>query len=175
MKKKFAVCLTALMACALFGAEHTKAASVNMTAEATIESAVLSGSQDQSLNFGTIVAAGSAATVTIDASGGGGVLPAVTAGTASVSGGHNGRINVTTTLDANINITYPGSILITITGGGAQTMTINNIAANSTASPMAITTAGPNKIFVGGALQVGAGQVVGTYRNTLVPITFIYE
>ncbi|MCW7753903.1 DUF4402 domain-containing protein [Desulfobotulus sp. H1] len=179
MKKNYVVCILALVSCLSLWVKDSWAVAVTMTAEAEITAAVLAGTEDQSLNFGSIVTTG-ATSVTIDASGmvvTGGVLPSpvlpsAPAGT-SVSGGHNGRIDVTTTVGANISIVYPTSITITETGGA--TMTINDIAINSTASPLAATAAGPNKIFVGGVLGVSSGQTPGTYDNAAVTITINYQ
>lgn len=149
------------------------AVDISVNVAATIEAASLAGTADQALDFGTVISSGSSAAVTVDASGGA-ATPSVTTGTASVSGGNSGRISVTTTLAANVTIAYPSSVTITRTSGGSETMTVNNIAANSTASPLAATVAGPNQIHIGGVLAIGAAQAAASYAGTMT-VTINYE
>lgn len=139
-------------------------ASVTLDATATIEAAALTATQQNSLNFGTIIISDQESQIRINASAGAGT-PAVESGTASVSGGGSGLIHVTTNLDTNITIVYPANA--TITEGGGDTMTITSITANSTPSPLNVVTGTNNEIHVGGLLTVTVPATAGTYTGTM--------
>ncbi|MDY0361538.1 MAG: DUF4402 domain-containing protein [Desulforegulaceae bacterium] len=138
-------------------------ASVTLDATATIEAAALTATQQNSLNFGTIIISDQESTIRINASAGA-ATPSVESGTASVSGGGSGLIYVTTNIDSNVTIVYPASATI---ANAANQLTINNISANSTPSPLNAVTGTNNEIHVGGILTVPASQTAATYTGTM--------
>jgi hypothetical protein len=152
------------------------AATVNVPATATVTAATLTLTKVTDINFGSIVSSNAVSTVTLNASAGA-ATPAVTAGTASVSGGTSGLVSVGTNIAANVTLSFaitgadtgttPEAIGI---AGAATTMAVTNasITTNSTPSPLAVTVAGPNLIHIGGVLTVGANQAAGTYTGTCV-------
>jgi hypothetical protein len=152
------------------------AATVNVPATATVTAATLTLTKVTDINFGSIVSSTAVSTVTLDASAGA-ATPSITAGSASVSGGTSGLVTVGTNIDASVTISYAITGADTGTtaeaigiSGAATTMAITNVSItnNSTASPKAITVAGPNQIHIGGELTVGANQAAGTYTGTCV-------
>jgi hypothetical protein len=165
MKIKFNLFIISLFISLLLLPGILSAASVNLNATATIEAATLNASQSNGIDFGTIIISNQDSTVSIDASGGG-ATPAVTSGNASVTGGTSGLIDVTTNIDANVTITYPGTVIID-DGVPGNTMDISNITSNSTSSPLSITAGGTNEVHIGGDLAVTASQTSGTYTGTI--------
>lgn len=171
---KYTRTLLWILAIILLGNGPTLAAitaSDTIKASANIQEGSLGISGAVDLTFGTIVMSGGANSIVLDASSGATTTPTVT-GTASVTGAQSGRLDVTTTVDADISITYA---IVSKTAGtadkldtsGGQSIDIANISTNSTASPLAVTTGGPNEIHVGGAITIPSGQTAGIYEGTL--------
>lgn len=157
------------------------AETVTVPATATIVDSVLTLTKDTDLDMGSIIADSTGGcTITLDATAGA-TNPLVTAGDCSVSSGFSGQVTVGTNLDANVTISYavagdPSAVANELeTADAANTMafTAADITANSTATNLAITTAGPNVIHVGGVLTVGTAQVAGVYTGD-VTVTVIY-
>ena len=146
---------------------------VDVEASATVQDASLSLNAPSSLDFGTIIPGQAQSTVTVDASGG--AATPTSSGPASVSGGASGLVNVTTNIDANVTIDFVltgadtndtiGAIGVS---GTTDTMAVGDIGGKSTATPLAVTVAGPNQIHIGGVLTVGATQASGAYEGTIV-------
>ncbi|MDA8134415.1 MAG: DUF4402 domain-containing protein [Desulfobacteraceae bacterium] len=158
------------------------AATVNVPATATVTAATLTLTKVTDINFGSIVSSTAASTIRLNASTGA-ATPSVTAGSASVSGGTSGLVTVGTNINATVTISYAiesanttpiaEAIGVSGTAGTSMAITDASITTNSTASPKAITVAGPNQIHIGGELTVGANQAAGTYAGTCV-CTVIY-
>jgi len=156
----------------LAAAPLARAATVNVTATAVVQAATLTLTKVTDVDFGSIVASSQASNVTIDASAGAGT-PAVTSGNASVSGGTSGLVTVGTNINSNVTISFAitgadGTVQTLEDGTNDMSITNASITANSTATNLAVTVAGPNQIHIGGVLQVGANQAANTYTGTIV-------
>jgi len=163
-KKIFRRCIVLLAALLMSMPGSAVAADSTVTVNATIQQAALTVS-NATVNFGTIVSAG-ADTVIIDASAGGAVsVPGNAAITNITAAGSSGIINVTSTgFNAIVDITYPASIVIS--EGGGDTMTVDQIPAYSTPTPLTLDGSGSGTINVGGRLSIGGSQTAATYTNT---------
>lgn len=175
------LCAASIIIAILMVSTFGFAATVNVPATATVTAATLTLTQVTDLNFGNIISTAAVSTITIDATAGA-ATPAVTSGSASVSGGTSGLVTVGTNINANVTISFAITGADTGTtaqaigiSGAATTMAITNasISTHSTPSPLAVTVAGPNSIHIGGVLTVGASQAAGTYTGTCVA-TVIY-
>ncbi len=144
-----------------------------ITATAIIQAGTLTVTNQTNLSFGTITLGAGVNTVTINASAGA-AGPVVT-GTATVLGGASGLLEVSTTVNADVTLTYavagteagtPPDILDN--GVDANTLAVTGVAANSTASPYTITAVGsPFDINVGGIITIPNGQAAQTYTGTI--------
>ena len=167
----------------------SQAAAVDVTAQASITQPTLTVSATAPLDFGAIIPALTASTVTINASAGPVAAPSVL-GSALVTGGSSGSIDVVTNVDSNVSIncsavtsveTTNGTATskIGIFGGGnidtgtytrdAITLLPATVNTNSTATGL-LATAGPtgtNTINVGGVINVSNALATGTYSGTL--------
>ena len=118
------------------------------------------------LNFGSLVATGSAGTAVIDASTGartvtGGVFAA--GGTFGAAG-----FNVLLCTPAGPKrfvVTLPSSA-VTLTGSGGGTMTADTFTQNPTGTIASSTNPPPTPFTLGATLHVGANQTQGTYTGT---------
>jgi hypothetical protein len=87
--------------------------------------------------------------------GGGVTLPVVTLPVTAA------KFTVTGLAGSTYSITLPGTI--TLSDGASHTMTVGTFT--STPTPTGSLTGGSEDIFVGGTLNVAAGQTAGTYTN----------
>ena len=160
----------------LAGSAH--AASTTISATATIQSATITLSNVNALDFGTIVATGVCG-ILIDASSGAGVST-VNSGIATITvAGTSGRIDVDSPVSATVNITYAvasttGSVADTIDDGAGHSMTftaasIRTYSTGGGTNPgtLAMVAGVTNSIHVGGLLQVASAQTAGTYTGTI--------
>lgn len=109
------------------------------------------------LNFGDVVAdAASTGTVVVDTSG------TRTATTVTLGGGTPTAASFTVggQASATYTITLPGSL--SITDGGANSMTVNAFTSNPSGTG-ALDLTGAQTLAVGATLNVGVGQATGTY------------
>ncbi|HLP74823.1 MAG TPA: DUF4402 domain-containing protein [Bacteroidales bacterium] len=170
--KNFAKFLTILFA-GLFLATAAYGQSDVASASATIYSA-LTITNVNDLNFGVIIPSGTAGDVTIDAAG-------------AVTRTNNTAHPSSTTSTATFNVvgepskTYTIAINnppITLTGPGANTMTISAIVSSPAegAGTGTLSLAGTQTISVGGTLDVGANQAAGVYTNAnAITVTINYN
>ncbi|MDB5702560.1 MAG: hypothetical protein JWL66_2759 [Sphingomonadales bacterium] len=109
------------------------------------------------LDFGALIPSASAGTVVIDPTSGG----RTTTGGVSAAGGAPSAARFTGTGILNLAafITLPTSI--TLTNGGAGTMTVSNITTNG--GTTRLFTGAAIDVRVGGTLGVAANQAVGDY------------
>ncbi len=112
------------------------------------------------LNFGDLVAGGSAGTVVVSTTGTrtstGGVTLAV--GTVTQAG-----FTVVGEPNKTYTITVPASV--TLNGPGGNTMAVNGFVLNPT-SPATLPAGGSAPLNIGATLNVAANQVTGSYSNT---------
>lgn len=122
--------------------------------------------QTRVLNFGSVTEAG-AGTASVDN------LDAITVGGGVTSIGGTiqaGGYTLKAGVGVNVTVTAPAKATITETVGGVATMTVNAFTFDGAAGPLthlmvAATDAG---LRLGGTLNVGAGQLAGTYTGTVV-------
>jgi len=155
--------ITVFAATPAFGA--TRAANASAT---TLRPLSLVKTAD--LEFGSIIPAATAGTVSIDAvsnarSKTGGVVLATGAAPGAASFRAAGVVNVLAL------ITLPASITLT-RGGGTETMTVDTITTNGSTTRLFPGSATID-VNVGGRLNVGANQVAGSYSGTF-NLTVIY-
>jgi len=119
------------------------------------------------LGFGTIVATGSAGTVTVSPTGvrtaAGGVVLASGAGVAAASfiaSGPNWRA---------YSIVLPGSATLTT---GTKTMTVNTFKSNPTGGGV-LNGSGSATVTIGATLHIGVAQSTGSYAGTF-PVTLSF-
>lgn len=166
-----------------------QAVAVDVTAQTTITQPTLTVSTTAPLDFGAIIPALTPSTVTINASAGPVAAPTVL-GSAIVTGGSSGAIDVITNVDSNVSINCsdvssvisgPGTNdgLLAIFGGSNAApdgynddtiaLTAATVNTNSTATGL-LATAGPsgtNTVNVGGVINVSNALQTGTYSGTL--------
>jgi hypothetical protein len=152
------------------GIYKANAATDPLTIGAHITGAINIDCTTQNLEFGRIVASGVAGTVTVDAAG-----TAVDGGGATyVSGAAAGQC----LLQGNISTAYTVDYVVNdLTGPGAN-MTLtslesDNLNGDGPFSGLGTFTAnldvnGEDTLSIGGTLNVGAGQVTGSYTGTVV-------
>ena len=158
MKAALAASTVAALA---FGASAANAATASATAKATIlKQVTLTKTAD--LDFGTIVTAPTAGTVTISPAGAK-TCPAPLVCTGTVAAAAFGIVGTTGQVVA---ITVPASV--TLTSGS------NNMTAALTGSAATRTLTGTDAVTVGGALSVGASQADGVYAGTF-SVTVDYQ
>jgi hypothetical protein len=119
-------------------------------------------------SFGSIVASGTAGTVTVTpaslrSSAGGVVL-------GSGVGVHAATFQASGALEMSFSIVLPSSV--TLTSGGS-TMTMNAFTSNPSGSGT-IGIGGTTTVTVGATLNVGANQSTGSYTGSL-PVTVAYS
>ncbi len=168
----------------------SQAAAVDVTAQASVTQPTLTVAATAPLDFGAIIPALTPSTITINASGGPVAAPVVL-GSAVVTGGASGAIDVITNVDSNVSINCSAVYgvnsvpadddeIIAIFGGtdtstgtytrDAISLTKAIVNTNSTASGL-LATAGPsgtNTVDVGGVINVTNQLETGTYSGTLV-------
>jgi Mat/Ecp fimbriae major subunit len=143
-----------VLATAAFGATVANAATATGTARATIlRQVTVTNTRD--LDFGTIVRAATADTVSVDTAG------VVTCGTSLVCAGTttSANFNVAGTTGQVVTFSVPTSITL---ASGANTMT----ASLSPTSATQTLVANAGSFQVGGTLNVGANQADGAYSTT---------
>ncbi len=120
------------------------------------------------LNFGDVVAGGSAGTVVV-----------TTAGVRSATGGAT-LANGTSVAAAAFTVSGQGSSTYSITLpasasviSGANTMTVNTFTSSPNGTGV-LTAGGTQPLTVGATLNVGASQATGTYTGTF-PVTVAYN
>ena len=127
------------------------------------------------LNFGSFVAGATAGTVVVSSSG---TYTRSATGGVKLVNSNNGTfstINVSGAVGTNYWInSLPDVKLINSTGG--TTMAISSFTTNlpSGTAKASILDTGNGSFQIGGTLDVGAGQVSGTY-SAVIPITINYE
>ena len=172
--KKFAVLFASMFifAIAVQNVNAQNPISASAATEATIITP-LAITKNVDLNFGNIVAAASAGTVTVSPAGartksGDVVLPAATPGTISAA-----KFTVTGLANATYSITVPGTFNIT-RASGSETMAVSAFVTNPT--PTGVLTGGSQELFVGATVAVGANQAAGVYTNpNALVITVAYN
>lgn len=150
------------------------AATASITASATIATATLAPIPQSGLDFGTISVGNTGADILIDASSGSSA-PQVTSGTAAVTNGNSGLVEVESSVDATVTITYAiednttagTADQIADSSGNSIPLTAASIATYSTGSTLALTAGTPSDINVGGVLQIGTSQAPGNYEGTI--------
>ena len=151
-------------------AEGPASASATANATATIITPIAIA-HVADLNFGNIVAGTGTGTVIVDTDGvrtstGDVILPTATPGTVNAA-----EFTVTGLAAATYDITLPGSIDISTTGGATMTVT------NFTSTPSVTGTLAANgeqTLSVGATLTVGANQPAGTYEGSFF-VTVAYN
>ncbi|MEX0623664.1 DUF4402 domain-containing protein [Saccharospirillum sp.] len=154
--------ITALtLACAAL-APSTMAATATGDASATVVTPIAITAVN-ALDFGTVVASGTAGTVVMGTDG----TRTVTGGTtlSSKSAGTAGTFDVTGEGDATYAITLPASISIADTEATPNTMTVDTFTSNP-ATTGTLDVNGAETISVGATLNVEASQVANTYTGT---------
>lgn len=129
------------------------------------------------LNFGELTEA-SAGTIVVDNGG----LNGVTGGVTSIGGTiQPGTMTVKGSTGRNIVLDVAAAATVTETVGGVATMAVNgfvlyNPAGTITGDPITVTlgAASVTGFELGGTLNVGAGQVAGTYTGS-VAVTAAYQ
>lgn len=155
--------ISIVLASILFFSSSAFAVDVTVTAEAVIQTATLSLTPGDNLNFGTIVVA-DAGSIKIDASGGA-ATPAVLAGSVAVSGGGSGSFIINSNISAPVSIGYPTTAQNISESGGAN-MPITQVETNSSGTSANITAGTATTMHVGGVLTVANGQTAGNYTGT---------
>ncbi len=124
----------------------------------------------RALNFGSVTEAG-VGTATVDNT------SAITVGGGVTSIGgtiQSGRATLKATVGMKVTVTAPTKVSITETVGGVAKMvvdkfTIDNAAGTINATPLVHTqAAAADTLNLGGRLNVGAGQLAGTYQGQVV-------
>lgn len=114
----------------------------------------------QPLEYGLIASTATPGTVTIDSATG---TKSVAGGAVDMGGLHTrASFRITGERNRSFSITLPVSITISTPGGGSTTIT----ALESTPALIGtLDSTGRAYVYVGGVLQVGSGQVAGTYTS----------
>ena len=132
------------------------AVTVNGAASVVILS-VISASQTQAMNFGTVLPGAAAGVVTLSSAGAATSPTLTTSGTATA-----GRFTITAQGSTVLNITFGDG---TVTNG-SDSMAINNFTSSSTPASNTTDASGNLTLDVGADLNVGANQAAGTYTGT---------
>ena len=147
-----------------FAQSNSASTSANATARIVTPIAIAKTSD---MNFGDVVAGGSAGTVVLTTAG----VRSATGGTTLGNAGATAAaaFNVTGQGSATYSISLPAST--TVTSGG-NTMTVNAFASNPSGTG-ALSAGGSQALTVGATLNVGASQATGTYTGTFnVTVTY---
>jgi len=147
-----------------FGQSNSATTSANATARIVTPIAI---AKTADMNFGDVVAGGSAGTVVLTPAG----VRSATGGTTLGNAGATAAaaFNVTGQGSATYSISLPAST--TVTSGG-NTMTVNAFASNPSGTG-ALSAGGSQALTVGATLNVGASQATGTYTGTFnVTVTY---
>jgi len=159
------------------GMANAAPASDTITATATIQTATITLTPVDDLNFGTIIHAGPA-TILVEATAATDNGPQVDSGDAIITTGtgQRGQFDVSSPVDATVDVSYAiddgaGNSDQIVSGVNTMVLTAASIGANSTGgtnpTTLALTASQTTPIYVGGLLQVGAGQAEGTYTGTI--------
>lgn len=151
------------------GGSGALAATAAATGTATLV-APLSVVRTDDLDFGSLVASGTAGTATINAS----TDARTTAGGVTPAGGSPMAAHFTAAgrIGAIALIALPAAITVT-RGGGSETMTITSISSNGATLRLFPGTATID-VAVGGTLNVAANQAAGNYTGTFVVNVFYF-
>lgn len=167
----------------------SQAAATDVTAQVSITQPTLTIATTAPLDFGAIIPALTSSSITINAAGGPVAAPTVL-GSAIVTGGNSGAIDVITNVDSNVSIACDEVYginsaagaddgILAIFGGNDDAGTYNadaiallasTVETNSTATGL-LATAGPagtNTVNVGGVINVSNALQTGTYSGTVV-------
>jgi len=147
---------------ALTGAGTAASAGTGAAIGTATTVAPLSVVKTDDLDFGVLIASGTAGTASINAS----TDARTTAGGATAAGGSPMAAHFTAAgrIGAVALIALPGSITLT-RGSGTETMTVSSIASNGPTLRVFPGTATID-VAVGGTLNVAANQVNGIYSGT---------
>lgn len=146
------------LAIALLAAPGTALAATATTNATVVTIRPMTLVKTDDLDFGSLIASGSAGTVVINAS----TDVRTTTGGVTVAGGTPAAARFTGTGVLNLAafITLPSSITLT-RSGGTETMTVGSVTTNGGTTRLFIGSA--IDVRVGGTLSVGANQVAGNY------------
>ena len=159
----------ALIGGTLSGGSAALAATAGASGSATLV-APLSVVRTEDLDFGSLVASGTAGTATINAS----TDARTTAGGVTPAGGSPMAAHFTAAgrIGAIALIALPASITV-IRGGGSETMSITSISSNGATLRIFPGTATID-VAVGGTLNVAANQTAGAYTGTFTVNVFYF-
>ncbi len=176
--KKLIIFFAAIVMIVGFSTKVMAQATENTAAGATIITPI-SITETAAFNFGTMaVLAATPGTCVLSTQGvrsqTGGVNLSVQAPTAA-----NAAYDVTGAVSTTYAITLPGSITVTETLGGIETMSIGTLLARPASAGADQLTgtldgSGDDSFTVGGTLTVAAAQLVGTYTGTF-DVTVAYN
>lgn len=162
------LCLAAIgtLAAASASAQANSATtSANATARIVTPIAI---SKTADMNFGDVVAGGSAGTVVLTSAGARSATGGATLGNGSAVAA--AAFNVTGQASATYAITLPASATVT---SGANNMTVNTFTSNPSGTG-ALSGGGSQALSVGATLNVGASQATGTYTGSF-SVTVAYN
>jgi hypothetical protein len=146
--------------CAPALAQFTANGNVNSSASVV---RILSVASTSELSFGTFAAGGTAGTVVMSATGNRSATGGVTL--VSTAGGSQGTVTLSGTPATSYTVSFPGSVTLTATSGGA-TMNLG--------SQGSLNSAGSGSFGVGGTLSVSANQPIATYAGSFT-VTLSYN
>lgn len=164
MKKNIGKILLASVVALLFFGNSVYAVDVPVTANLTSATVTLTKTTD--VAFGTIVGSG-VGTVTINANGGATTTATVTGSYQAPTDAASGAIKVEGNSTDNITITYPLTVAVSLGGlGVGSILTISDIEAKSTTTPLAVDAGVDGVINVGGVLSLAGGETEQLYSGT---------
>jgi hypothetical protein len=154
--------------CAPALAQFTANGNVNSSASVV---RILSVASTSELSFGTFAAGGTAGTVVMSATGNRSATGGVTL--VSTAGGSQGTVTLSGTPATSYTVSFPGSVTLTATSGGA-TMNLGSFTSTLTGAQGSLNSAGSGSFGVGGTLSVSANQPIATYAGSFA-VTLSYN
>jgi hypothetical protein len=167
MRQVLGACVVVCAVLAACGAARAETASVGATIVAPLQVAKVSD-----LEFGGIIPASSAETVTVDVSGAREVTGGLGLAT-TVPAAVGARFTVSGSASALFSVALPGSAILSRVGGGATDMAVTDFVS-STGALGVLGANGAQEVVVGATLHVGASQPVGRYTGTF-DVTIEYQ
>ena len=168
-----------LAVAALFDASTCVAETVNVDVTATINQTI-TATKTADFEFGDIeLAPTGPSTIQVNASAGAlaGVAPTLITGDSLCPTVTSGQVTVEAPFDMDIAVAWPGGDQITLTNGGAGSIVLSAITANSTTltgGVVAHTGGVPTLLNIGGLLTLPATTPTGSYTGTIT-VTLTYQ
>jgi hypothetical protein len=145
-----------------FAQSLTASANSSATMVAALNVAKVAGAD---MNFGTIYAPSAASTLVLTAAASAVLTPSTGLQILSTTGGTAAHFKVTS--GAGSPKVSWGTGVITLTGTGSNTMTLDALTCSNGAQGTAITlVSGSADVYIGGTLHIASNQATGTYTNT---------